>query len=319
MRGRLSKAVWLVAVWTARSFARPACAEGPGDRAISKPASKAPAEIAPKAQRGGGGNLPKGDLSADTTHVVAGETVRLLLRISGGEELRAASFEQPILPTLAHLELISVSQRNEVAFRPGGQFFSTTFLYTLRARSPGSEKIPGIQVKYKVDGEKESRTVAVDGLEIVVAERRNINRRAIALIMLVVAGGALLRSAWRRRSRKPEGRGEVSKPAAPGGFTAADKQKSRAAVEGLAMVEGARGLKLAGEWGQYGARVMAALSAYLEREPAAEVEKLREKVCALCERVRYAKDREAEKGIEECARKAEIFFKNEIRKQLDRI
>lgn len=81
------------------------------------------------------------------------------------------------------------------------------------------------------------------------------------------------------------------------------------------MLEGAHGLKAAGEWGEYGAQIFAALSAYLERNSAGEIEKLREALGALCERVRYAKDREAERGIEECARKAEIFFKNEIRKQ----
>jgi len=319
VRGRLPRVVWLIAVWAALSVARTARAEEPKDSAISTPASETSSELLPKGPRGVEGSLPKGALSADTTHVVAGETVRLLLRISGGGDLRAAAFEQPTLPALTHLGLMTVSQRNEVAFRSGEQVFSTTFLYTLTARSPGSEKIPGIRVKYRAEGDRESRAIAVDGLEIVIGERRHISRRAIALIMLVVAGSALLRAAWRQRARGPKGTSGGLKAPEHGGFVAADKEKSRAAVEGLAMVEDARGLKLAGEWGHYGARVMAALSAYLEREPAAEVEKLRETVRALGERVRYARDREAEGGIEECARKAEIFFKNEIRKQLEQI
>lgn len=302
------RALWLTVVWAALCGALISAAEEPKDRALSEPASKASIEV-----------LPKGTLSADRTYVATGEMVRLLLRISGEGNPRACTLEQPTLPALAHLELVTVSQRNEVAFRSGTQVFSTTFLYTLRARAPGGERIPAIQVRYKAEGDRESRTIAVEGLEIVVREGRRVSRRAIALIVLVAAGGALLGAAWRLRARKLKRGARGVKAGAPGGSAAGGDEKSRAAVGALAVVEDARGLKVAGAWGEYGAQIFAALSAYLERDSAAEVEELREALGALCERVRYAKDREAERGIEECARKAEIFFKNKIRKQFEQI
>jgi len=299
-------ALWLTVVRAALCGALVSAAEGPKDKAISEPTSKGPSEV-----------LPKGTLSADRTYVATGKMVRLLLRISGEGNPHACTLEQPVLPALAHLELVTVSQRNEVAFRSGTQVFSTTFLYTLKAHSPGGERIPAIQVRYKAEGDRESRTIAVEGLEIVVGEGPHVSHRVIALIILVAAGGALLGTAWRLRARKLErGAGGV-KAGAPGGSVAAGDEKSRAAVGALAMVEDAHGLKVAGEWGEYGAQIFAALSSYLERDSAAEAEKLREALGALCERVRYAKDREAERGIEDCARKAEIFFKDKIRKQLE--
>ena len=280
----------LTVVWAVLSVAWISNAEGAEDRAISEP-------------------TPKGTLSADRKQVATGETVRLLLRISGEGKPSACIPEQPDLPALTHLKLLTVSQRNEVAFRSGAQVLSTIFLYTLEAQSPGRERIPAIQVNYKTGGGRESRTIAVEGLEIVVGEGRHINRCIIALIVLVGAGGALLGAAWRMRARKVERGAGGMEAAAPGG--------SVAAVEALAMVEDARGLKVAGEWGEYGARILAALATCLERDSAEDVEELREALGALCERVRYARDREAERGIEECARKAEIFFKNKIRKQFE--
>ncbi len=297
MRKRISRVVWLTVAWTALSVVRLSLAEGAKDTTVSAPP-------------------PKGVLSADKKQVVVGETVHLLLDISGGEGLRAGVFEQPALPMLAHLALLTVGQRNELAFRSGGRVFSTTFLYTLKARSPGAEKIPAIQVKYRGVGDGESHTISVEGLEITIGEGRRVERRTVALVILVIAGGALLGAAWRMRARRRKGGDVESKMPECEGPGSAEREKSRGAVEALAMLEDAHGLKTAGEWGEYGARITAALSAYLERDSSAEIEKLKGGADALCERVRYAKDRDAERGIEECARKAEIFFKNKIRESI---
>jgi hypothetical protein len=198
---RISRRVWLAAVLAALSVVRIPPAEGEGDATVSAPLSR---PVPTGSLRERDVPLGKGYLSADKKRVVVGETLHLLLTINGGEGLRAAAFEQPRLPALAHLDLLTVGQRNELAFRSGGRVFSTTFLYTLKARSPGVENIPPVQVKYRDKGEGESRAITVAGLEIEIVEGRSIGRRKIALVVLVVAGGALVLVAWRMRSRGKE-------------------------------------------------------------------------------------------------------------------
>lgn len=180
MRKGISERVWLAAAWTALAVAGPSLA------------GTAKAGAAPEAP-------PKGVLSVDRKRVVVGETVHLKLTISGGEGLGAGSFEQPALPALTHFDLLTVGQRSELAFRAGGRVFSTTFLYALKARSPGVEKIPAIRVKY--GGEGGSRTVEAEGLEIAVGEGRRTGRGTIALVVFVIAAGALFGVAWRMRAR----------------------------------------------------------------------------------------------------------------------
>lgn len=178
----ISRPVRLAAVLAVLSVVTISFSEGAEDAAVSAPA-------------------PKGVLTAGEKQIVVGGTVHLLLTISGGEGLKACVFEQPALPSLAHLDLLAVSQRNAFSFRSGVPVFTTSFLYALKARSPGVEKVPSIQVKYRDKGEGESRAVTAAGLEIEIGEGCGIGRRAIALSVLVVAGGALLCVAWRMRRR----------------------------------------------------------------------------------------------------------------------
>ncbi|MEJ2744841.1 MAG: BatD family protein [bacterium] len=177
----ISRRGWLAAVLTALSIVQFSVVEGAEDSIVSGP--------------------PKGMLSASRKHIVVGDTVRLLLIISGGGDLSKWVFEQPTLTALAHLDLLAVSQRNALSFRSGGRVFTTAFLYSLKARSPGVEKIPQIQVKCRDGKGAESRTVTVEGLEITIGEGRSIGRRTIALVILVIAVGAIVFVTWRMRKR----------------------------------------------------------------------------------------------------------------------
>lgn len=184
MRKRISRMAWPAAALTALSVVCTsfADAEAAKDAAAPEPP-------------------PKGILSADRTRVVVGETVHLRLTISGGEGLRKGTFEQPVLPSLAHLDLLAAGQRNELTFRSGAGGFSSAFFYTLKAKSPGVEKLPPIQVKYRVGEGGEGLTIPVNGLEITIGEGRRIGRRTIALVIFVIAGGAFFGVAWRMRAR----------------------------------------------------------------------------------------------------------------------
>jgi hypothetical protein len=80
-------------------------------------------------------------------------------------------------------------------------------------------------------------------------------------------------------------------------------------------MEEASRLKIDGDMGGYCTGILEAISGYLKEGGAAEIERIAERLNELCERVKYASDEEAEREIEGVRRKAELFFKKEIREQ----
>ncbi len=95
----------------------------------------------------------RGDLSADRKTVGVGETVTLLLKISGDGPANSYRIEQPNLPELKRFSLLNVSQRNATVLEGEGEKFSVGFLYKLRAEKVGAEKIQSIRVNYRGEGQ----------------------------------------------------------------------------------------------------------------------------------------------------------------------
>lgn len=250
-----------------------------------------------------------GTLSADRETVRPGETVTLLLKVSGGEESKSYQIEQPDLPDLKQFTLLSVSQRNETDISGGKERFSVSFLYRLGAGEAGAEKIPGIEVRYREKGESESRVLSVSGIELIVKEAGWGRGRTILLVLLSAGIVAVLIALYRKKGQV--GPGEA--PAAPGEV---GRGKSGAAVRALARLEEASRLKLEGDSGGYCGGILEALSEYLKEDRDREIDDIARRLNKLCERAKYASDRASEHEVEELGRRAEIFFKKRIREEL---
>ncbi|MCX6356809.1 MAG: BatD family protein [Candidatus Aureabacteria bacterium] len=246
----------------------------------------------------------RGALGVDTLRATVGETVLLTLTLSGEGEAGAFRIQPPALPALGHFALVETGQRNEVSWKGGKELFSVACTYTLRATSPGDESIGTIQVVYEQKGKDGSNTLAVDGVRITAvprtAPRVIVSALGLLVLFCIVALVVLLRGIARRKR-------EAAKLVLPS-MAVADP-----AVAALARIENSRRLKVEGNWGAYGAEVAAALAGYLTASPVPEMEALQGEIEPLCERVRYASDRDAEHRIEECTRKAELFFKTKIK------
>jgi hypothetical protein len=243
-----------------------------------------------------------GALSSDRGQVAHGETARLALSVTGGECL--FSVEQPTLPRLTHFNLLGTAQRNEVDLTAGGPRFSTTFIYTLRAVSPGQEAIAAIQVAYREKEQGERRTLTVPGITLVVQGRSRAVARTAVVVLFSCAGAAVFIMLRRRRAQAGAPAPSVAAEGPPGAGVAA---------AALARIEDARRLRTAGKWGAYGDEVLSALSEVAGREPSAGCDAMAADLRGFCERVRYAGDESAERGIEECVRKIEVFLKEKIR------
>ena len=257
-----------------------------------------------------------GVLTADRTRVAEGGTVRLALTVTAPGSAREGQVAQPVLPPLKRFDLISTGQRNEAVFSADGGTYSTTFLYALRAKSAGTEEIPAIEVRgAREEGEKGVKGVkgekgpllTVAGIALTVEPAgRVVYRWGLAIAVIAgAAGAALAVSCLARRRRRP-----VPPPAQRG---AAESRRHEGATDALAAMEDARALRLAGDWGAYAARIHQALAACAARGGGAELSAIAETLKGVCERVRYARDAEAERGVQECVRKAELILKQKIR------
>ena len=249
-----------------------------------------------------------GVLTADRTRVAEGGTVRLALTITAPGFAREYRVAQPVLPPLKRFDLISTGQRNEAVSGADGGTYSATFLYALRAKSAGTEEIPAIDVKgAKGEKGKEETLLTVAGIALTVEPAgRVVYRWGLAIAVIAgAAGAALAVSCLARRRRR------TVPPPAP--REAAESRRHEGAIDALAAMEDARALRLSGDWGAYAARIHQALAACAARGGGAELSAIAETLEGVCERVRYARDAEAERGIQECVRKAELILKQKIR------
>lgn len=249
----------------------------------------------------------KTEVSFDRAQLVSGEDVRLTIAVHGEGTPDEYIVEQPQLGEMKLLELRGVEQRNEVTVGSAKELFTLTFIYTLRAKGAGEESLSPLQVKYKKQGDAGSRTLQTEGAKVVVASRGPAIPPRVFLAVLAGLGIAILMVFRRLRAGR---RKEMAARVSPVGDTRAD-----AASAALSAVEEANALRLEGDFGAYGAKISAALSAYAGKEPSAEIAGELDRLRLLCERVRYAADRDAENGIESIARKAELFFKKKIREE----
>ena len=251
----------------------------------------------------------KGALTADREIVRVGEVVKLLLTISGSGPADSYEIDQPVFPKLKNLSLIEISQRNEIARCPGGESFSTHFLYVFKIKKPGEEKIPAIQVKYRKKGEDESQAVKVEGLKITLKKAEWGRAAILGLAIIIVGLGIILVVIFRRRKRivaeKPLSRVSEEKV-----------RKSDDPVKALGSIEEARRQKIAGDPGAFCSEVVRALKVYHEKERDAEIEGFVRKLENLCERVNYGRDEVAEREIDELVRKAELCLNKKIREEL---
>lgn len=249
-----------------------------------------------------------GALTADRSRVGEGGTVCLALTVTAPGNARGCRPARPVLPPLRLFDLVSTSQRNEVAFGAAGETYSTTFLYVLRAKSAGEEAIPAIGVR-GVKGEKgEGETLlTAPGLKLVVdPASRGLFRWGLAVAAVAVAAGTALAVSYiARRRGRPSAR--------PVERRAATARPDDAALAALAAMEDARPLRLSGDWGAYAARIHGALADCAARGGDPELAEIAGVLGALGERVRYARDVEAERAIGESVRKAELILKRKIR------
>ena len=249
-----------------------------------------------------------GVLTADRTRVAEGGTIRLALTITAPGSAREYRVAQPVLPPLKRFNLISTGQRNEAVSGADGGTYSATFLYALRAKSAGTEEIPAIEVREEreegVKGEK-GPLLTVAGIVLTVEPAgRVVYRWGLAIAVIAgVAGAALAVSCLARRRPVP--------PPAP--REAAESRRHEGAIDARAAMEDARAIRLSGDWGAYAARIHQALAACAARGGGAELSAIAKTIEGVCERVRYARDAEAERGIQECVRKAELILKQKIR------
>jgi len=256
----------------------------------------------------------EGALSIEKERVEEGSDFTLTLTITGSGKPESFVLEQPLLPKLKYLDLVTCEQRNEAAVRSGKELFTITISYTLRAKEAGEEKIPDLEVKYRKVGERESRTLRVGGVKVLVEQRSSGGRGYGAVVVLAGAGiAAVILIARFYAARRARSHGETgSQEDAP----VEEPETSLAAVVALSRMEDAQKLKREGRWGEYGSAVLDAVSEYFERCDDPELRELIESLRDLCEKTRYAHDEDAERGIEACARKAEIFFKKKIRESV---
>lgn len=267
--------------------------------------------LAPGAMRAG---EMTGALSADKTRVAEGGTVRLALTVAGPASARGRQILQPTLPPMERFELLSTGQRNEAVIAGEGGSFTATFLYTLRAKKAGEERIPAVQVREKgergekgekrEDGKEDTELLlTVDGLTLTVEPAGRAVSRG-GLVVAVIAGIsalALTASCLARGRRRP--------PSAP----AASPPRGGHALSALAAMEDARPLLHSGDWGVYAERIQCAIADYAVREGNGELAALAGSLVALCERVRYARDEEAEREIREGVRRAERILRLKLR------
>mgnify|MGYP000846063730 CR=1 FL=1 len=154
------------------------------------------------------------------------------------------------------------------------------------------------------DGEEEGDKLLlkVEGITLVVDPPGKGVYRA-GLVVAAVAGlsaAALAASCLVRRRRRPVA---AATPPPPGGC----------ALAALAAMEDAHPLLRAGDWGAYAGRIYPALAECAAREGIEELAALAGSLAALRERVRYARDEDAECGIRDGVCRAEQILKQKLR------
>ncbi|MCX6355936.1 MAG: BatD family protein [Candidatus Aureabacteria bacterium] len=255
-----------------------------------------------------------GVLSIGKGRVGKGSDVTLALTITGSGKPESFFLEQPLLPKLKYLDLVTREQRNEAAVRSGKELFTITIFYTLRAKEAGEENIPDLEVKYRKAGERESRTLQVSGVKVLVEQRSRGGRGYGGVVVLAGAGiAAVILIALFYAARRARSHGEIEPRE---GASVEEPETSLAAVVVLSRMEDAHKLKGEGRWGEYGAEILGAISEYSERGDEPELRELIESLRDLCGKARYARDEDAERNIEASARQAEIFFKKKIRESM---
>ena len=252
----------------------------------------------------------KGTLSADREAVRLGDEVTLLLELSGAGEAHFYEVEQPDLAALERFSLVEVSQRNETDLGAAGEEFSIRFLYRIKAIKVGTESIPDIRVRYRKEGETEYRVLKVNGLDIVVgAAGMGFGER---LFLLLIAMVVVLLLVVIYRTRRKAGRREKQVERKAAGF-----EKSDAAVKALARVEENDRLRINGDMGGYCTGLLEAVEGYLAEDPESERNLMAGRLRDLCERLKYAREGEAEREVIEIGRKTELFLKEKIREGLE--
>jgi hypothetical protein len=252
----------------------------------------------------------KGTLSADREAVRLGDEVTLLLELSGSGEAHFYEVEQPDLAALDRFSLVAVSQRNETDLGAAGEEFSIRFLYRIKAVKAGTESIPYIGVRYRKEGESEYRVLKVNGLDIVVgAAGMGFGERLFLLLIAVVV---VLLLVVIYRTRRKAGRREKQVEPKAAGF-----EKSDAAVKALARVEEKDRLRINGDMGGYCTGLLEAVEEYLAEDPESQRSLMAGRLRDLCERLKYAREGEAEREVIEIGRKTELFLKEKIREGLE--
>jgi len=251
-----------------------------------------------------------GALAADKSRVAEGGIVRLVLTVSGPASSPAIRLLQPLFPPTERFELLSTGQRNEISIGKDGETFSAAFLYTLRAREAGEERIPAFEVREKVgDGEqgekggeeRDTLLLTVEGITLVVEPPgRGVYRAGIVVAAVAGLSAAALAASCLARRRRPL---SAAPPPPRGGC----------ALAALAAMEDARPLLGAGDRGAYAGAIHPALAECAAREGDEELAALAGSLAALRERVRYAKDEEAEREIRDGVRRAEQILKRKLR------
>ena len=250
----------------------------------------------------------KGAVSVEKERVAVGDTVKLLVKVTGGGSADAWRIEQPELPGLRRLSLKGVSQRNEAFFDDGGSRFTVSFLYTLAAEKPGKEDVPAIEVSYSAPGGKGKKTLKLSGIAVEVTPAPGTWTRALAVVAVAAGAGAILIVVGlvrRRRRREP-----------PAPVERKEERDVDAPVVALGRIEDARRLDLEGDRGGYCSEVRAALEDYFGSSGDEEARGLVEGLADLCERVKFAGDEEAGRELDDVVRRALLLLRKRIREQL---
>lgn len=249
-----------------------------------------------------------GSLTADRTRVAEGGEVRLALTVTARGSAMGRKPALPALPPLKRFELLSAGQRNEAAYAADGGSRSVSFLYALRAKSEGTESIPPVEILGEDEKGEKGALLTVPGITLTVEPAgRAVFRWGIAVCVAAFAAAAALAASIPRRKRR---RAAPPPPPVPPGTRRRDD-----AAGALAAIEEARPLMLSGDWGEYAARVHRALAGFAGRGGGPQIADLAESAGERLERVRYARDPEAERAILESVRKAEIILRKMMREE----
>lgn len=244
-------------------------------------------------------------LQLERERVPIGEEVSIAVIVEGEGSHDEWRIKQPELGTLRYFSLVSVRQRNRTRFDEDGGSWSTSFVYRLKAEEPGEESVPSIRVYYHREDEEEDRVVSAPGCAI-HAVPGGIGKGWILMAVVLVAAAA---GAVALMCRRRYGGVEVESPS----VEEKEKEWGPVAEEALRRVESARSFRIAGDSGAYAAALRDALKVCVEEDMDTVFEEIRRDLAELGERVKYGIDREAEREIDERARRAEIQLKRRVR------